>query len=155
MNKKESNLFDGIGLGVAFIVIGTLLPFLFFSKITIAISAILISLGIMGLGLELDNLFPYDSGYTNIFMGIGFILFGTSMMILFFGIITKILFIILTLIGIFAVVSGILTYLNSKKVYGIEKQKYVGNSNVKIVTSSIFTISGFIANLVTIISFFR
>jgi len=155
-NNKQDDFFDGIGLSLGFIIAGIIFPFLFTNKFIMTIAIFLIVFGIMGFGIELDKLYK-DFGYTNIFMGFGTVLLGTSMLLLFPNFIIKLFFLILILAGIFAIVSGGLKWWYLKKQTKQEKvetQKSVKYSNIKVFLSGISSVTGFIANIVTIISFF-
>lgn len=152
-NNKQSSFFDGIGLGINLIIAGIFLPLLFHNKFLLIIAAILIAFGIMGLGIELEKVYP-NLGYTNIFMGFGFILLGVSTPVFSVNILTKVLFLLFILIGFFALVSGTLKYFsNNTKKSKERKTSKKNRSSLSII--SIFSITGFLANIVTIISYFH
>jgi predicted MFS family arabinose efflux permease len=155
MDKKNDDFFSGIGLGASLIITGIALPFLFPSKIVMTITVFLIAFGIAGLGIELEKLYQ-NSGYTNLFMGIGFLLIGISPLILFFNTPTKILFLIMLLISFYAIVSGGLKlwHFNKQKTISQDQEKN-GTGNLKLVLNFVLALSGFIANIVTILSFFN
>ncbi|MDF0479661.1 hypothetical protein OL233_05105 [Vagococcus sp. PNs007] len=157
MDKKNDAFFNGIGLGAGLIIVGIALPLLFPIKIIMTVSIFLIAMGITGSGIELESLYP-NSGYTNTFMGLGILLIGVSILILFFNTFTKILFLVMLLISFNFIVSGGLKLLHFNKQKATQQttsKNKSNNSNFKIILSSIMILSGFIANIVTILSFLK
>lgn len=149
-NNNQNSFFDGIGLGISFIIAGIFLPLLFHNKFILIIAAILIAFGIMGLGIELEKIYP-NLGYTNIFMGFGIILFGASILVFSVNILTKFLFLLFLIIGGFALFSGTLKYFSNNTKESKEKK----TSKKKLSSLSVISITGFVANIVTIISYFH
>ena len=113
MIKKNDEFFKGIGLVAALVVCGVLIPILFQGIGGIIIGTIIVVIGICGLGIELDKL--YNSGYTNIFLGLGFILLGILAIFLFPNVLTKIFFLLTLMFGVFGFISGITELFTLKK----------------------------------------
>ncbi|KMT62888.1 hypothetical protein [Paenilisteria newyorkensis] len=154
-NNKDS-VFEGLALGVGFVVVGASLPFLFsFDSWLIIISTVSIAIGIMGFGIELEKLGKgYGTG--DIFLGLAFLLLGSALLAIFPNIITKIIFLILLLFGIFGFFAGILKFLNSKQK-SADKSSVKKNGDpalvFKYVIGAIVSILGCAANVVTILAF--
>lgn len=155
MDKKQEDFFTGIGLVVALVVVGIALPVVFQNIYVMMFGTLLVIFGICGWGIELDKI--QDRGYTNIFLGLGFILLGTLFVVPFPNIFTKIFFLITLLIGVFGFISGMMKFFAFKKE--TESSKTI-NSEVKnknrltSVVGSIVTLTGFFANIFTILAFF-
>lgn len=160
MENKQDEFFKGIGLGFGLIITGIVLPFLFMNKGIMTGAIILVVLGIMGLGIELDKNYKQNC-YTNIFMGFALILLGISILLLFTNVFTKILFLALLLLGLYAFISGSLNWLHIKKSNTIsaanrqpQPTDTTRNIPFRVIFSGILAVSGFLANIFSILSFF-
>lgn len=68
----------------------------------------------MGFGIELEK-FGKGYGTGDIFLGLALLLLGSALLAMFPNTVTKIIFLILLLLGIFVFLGGILKFLNSKQ----------------------------------------
>ncbi|MBC1648758.1 hypothetical protein HCA00_11065 [Listeria booriae] len=159
MSGEKSNkdsVLEGLALGVGFVVVGVSLPFLFsFDSWLIIISTVSIVIGIMGFGIELEK-FGKGYGTGDIFLGLAFLLLGSALLAMFPNTVTKIIFLILLLLGIFGFFGGILKFLNSKQKPA-DKSSVKKNGDpafvFKYVIGAIVSILGCAANIVTILAF--
>lgn len=154
--EKEEKFFQGMGLGSALIAAGIALPFLFPNKITLVIATILIGSGISGFGIELDQIHSTKNN-TNTFLGITFLLIGSASLLLFTNLLTKILFLVFLIIGIFGLVQGVLDTVNKKKKHtNTEKNnEQIIIQKKKLNLGYLFSSVGFIADITSIILFLR
>ena len=156
MIKKNDEFFKGKGLVAALVVCGVLIPILFQGIGGIIIGTIIVVIGICGLGIELDKL--YNSGYTNIFLGLGFILLGILAIFLFPNVLTKIFFLLTSLFGVFGFISGItelftLKKNNSQKIINDHILKTKSKNIFNLIISIIVGFTGFIANIFQILEY--
>ncbi|MDT2751516.1 MULTISPECIES: hypothetical protein [Enterococcus] len=157
MNNKQNDFSTGFGIVAAFIVAGVASPLLFRNVPMMIAGTLLVALGIAGFGLELDKIYV-GKGYINIFWGIAFLLVGILITILLPNIFTKLLLMISLMIGVFGLISGIIESLpyNFGTIEIGEKQpKENKKSSIFLIISIIVGTTGFLANVFTILAFFK
>lgn len=150
---EHDKFIEGISLGLVFIITGIILPLFFFSKGLLVVCSILISLGIAALGIELEKV-ERGHGFSDFLLGIGFLLSGISIVLLFPNFVIKIISLILIVIGLYGSILGILKLINQiKNDTNYLPEINSSSSKIKIIYSAILSLTGFIANIVTVISF--
>ncbi|MGY3703707.1 hypothetical protein BW731_10690 [Vagococcus martis] len=164
--KEDKNSGVGFSLALAIIVVGIVLPIVFKQTlITTVFSVVLVSVGVAGLGIELES-FDNGKGFASIGIGILFLVPAIS---LFFinSTLIKIVGVLLLLIGVFGTFVGVseqITVRNSKKttkevtkeIKSTDKSISKGMiPNVKILFFILGALAGFIANLVTILDYLK
>lgn len=154
--ERREDFFIGIALIAAFVIVGVAMPLMFRNIPVMLLGTLFIFFGIAGMGIELDKIFG-KVGYTEMFLGLGFVLLGIAIVILFPNVVTKILCILLLLVGVFGFIVGLAKRLSQKKEQTFVKEKIPKAEKKKffaLVMSVIVGITGFIANICTILAFF-
>ncbi|MBK0083639.1 hypothetical protein IAE51_06935 [Lactococcus sp. S64] len=157
MDNKQNDSSSGIGLVAALIVTGVAIPLLFSNFVTMLVGTFVVAVGIAGFGIELDKIYG-GKDYTSMFLGGAFLLIGIVSTILFPNILTKLVLIILLAIGVFGLISGIVKSIpqNSEMDYKKAKQpREMKKSSFFLIISIIVGMTGFIANVFTILAFFK
>ncbi|QHA92247.1 hypothetical protein [Bacillus sp. N1-1] len=125
-NKKEDDIPFGIGLSVAFIIIATFVylqpEYLGSSTVSIIFSSIFITIGVAGLGIELNKLNDkQNSGFENMGIGLGFLMVWAVLHYFFPLVWVNWLLIVVLLFALIFITTGIanlvftLATLNTKK----------------------------------------
>lgn len=157
MDNKQNDFSTGFGLVAAFIIAGVASPLLFRNVTMMVVGTLLVAFGIAGFGIELDKIYKVK-GFTSIFFGIAFLLIGILLIIWFPNIFTKALLIILLMIGVFGLISGILELRpNNIGAVGIKTKqpKEIRKTSLFLIISVIVGTTGFLANVFTILAFFK
>lgn len=157
MNNKQNDFSTGFGLVAALIIAGVASPLLFRNVPMIVVGTLLVAFGIAGFGIELDKIYKVK-GYTNIFLGSAFLLLGILLVISIPNIFTKSLLIILLMIGVFGLISGIME-LRPHNMGIVEiktkQPKEIRKTSLFLIISIIVGTTGFLANVFTILAFFK
>ncbi|WP_125766951.1 hypothetical protein [Lapidilactobacillus wuchangensis] len=157
MNNKRNDSSTGIGVVAALIVAGVASPLLFKNIPMMIAGTFLVSFGITGLGIELDNIYTRKI-YTNIFLGCAFLLLGILVAVLLPNIFTKSLLIITLMLGVFGLVSGIIKLFSHDTETADKKRPSTEEPQKKIlslIVSIVLATTGFLANIFTILAFFK
>ncbi len=155
---KESRE-TGIGLGLAFIILGIIIQFVFFGNdIAIWGATIAIAVGIGFLGLSLEANEDPKNGWSDIGVGALFFLPGFLGVFYFSSTVIKLLCLLPLLVGIFGIVLGIVKQSNISQKLDNPSTKETNtadtNSSQRSILGIIITLTGFLSNIATIISIF-
>lgn len=157
MDKKLNNNtldFNGLSLGLVFIVTGILIPFFFQnSPIPVWIATLFIGGGIAGIGIEAEET-TNGKGFSSIGIGALFLLFSLLFLVTFTNTILKIIGFIILIIGLFGFFNGLFENLNIKREpKKVSDKKSESSPPVlkKIPWNSIFAFTGFIVNILLIL----
>ncbi|QGV04079.1 hypothetical protein [Lactobacillus acetotolerans] len=71
--KNEDDLSPGLGLGITFIIIGCIIPWLFSNNFMLLISTLIVAIGIGGTGIEIAKL-TQKNEFQYLSVGLAFIL---------------------------------------------------------------------------------
>lgn len=151
MSKNISDN-TGISLGLTFIVLGIVVQFAFLNyEIALWIATILISIGIAGLGIEIGKN-PYGTGFQDI--GVGVLFFLPSFLSLFYFSNTMLRIVLLfpLMVGIFGIIKGLIDQFNIRS--GEKQKKETVKIDSRGTLEIVFSLVGFISNILTIVAFF-
>ncbi|KSU15120.1 hypothetical protein [Lactococcus lactis] len=157
MDNKQNNSSSGIGVVAAFIVTGIAIPLLFSNFVMMLVGTFIVAFGIAGFGVELDKIYG-GKDYTSMFLGGAILLGGTVLTILLPNIVTKSLLIVLLALGVFGLISGIVKSIPQNTEIDYKKDKKsraMTKSSFFLIISIIVGMTGFTANVFTILAFFK
>ena len=121
------------------------------------VGTFIVAFGIAGFGVELDKIYG-GKDYTSIFLGGAILLGGTVLTILLPNIVTKSLLIVLLALGVFGLISGIVKSIPQNTEIDYKKDKKsraMTKSSFFLIISIIVGMTGFTANVFTILAFFK
>ena len=155
-NSKETNesMEDGLGLGLALIILGIIIQFVFWGNdIALWGATICIAAGPAFLGNALEENKEPKTGLDDI--GVGILIFLPSFLGLFYfsNTFIKILFLLPLIFGLFGILRGTIKQSKNDSSTKIAKPNDTTDSSKKII-SVVVSITGFLSNVATIIALF-
>lgn len=115
------------------------------------ISTLIVAIGIAGIGIEITNL-THKNKFQYFSMGLSFILISVYFVTIVNNFLGRAIFLIISFFGLFSIIFSIVKMIFENKTKTIKVTKKL---NIWKIASAIFELTGFVANMMTILAKFN